>query len=340
MASIKNTVINDDSFIQLPRGNIDDRPSSPQVGMLRFNTELGRAEVWNGNKWAVFSFNPVQASGGNINEVELAGTNYRIHAFTSIGNDTFTVSNPGSAGAVDVLIVAGGGSSDGDVAGAGGAGGLIFSQEQPIDAQSYTITVGDGGAEFDGDPRTTGESYPTGRNGDNSSAFGLTAIGGGRGGNYNTNNGGNGGSGGGSGGGTSFNSGGSGTTGQGNGGGDHDGGTSPQRSPGGGGAGAAGGNSSSSAGGAGGAGLYYGDIFSDSYGENGFFAGGGGGGYQGSNTGAGGIGGGGDGKDRVTAFRGNDGLPNTGGGGGGNAHPHEGRAGGGSGVVLIRYQIG
>lgn len=295
----------------------------------------------------------IQASGGSITDLEIGGVTYRYHAFTNTGNSTFSVSNLGTSGQIEYLIVAGGGSSDADVGGAGGAGGLltnVTSSPLNINAQNYTITVGAGGAGADGSCSGNIFSYPSGQNGQNSSAFGLTAIGGGRGGNYNTNDGGNGGSGGGAGGGatSTYNQGGSGTSGQGFDGGDHSGDTSPHMSGGGGGAGGPGQPSvANTRGGAGGVGLdlsaYFPNWGTNSSngltGTRGWFAGGGGGGYAGSNVGAGGIGGGGDGKNRATCSRGNDGLPNTGGGGGGNAHPHYGRAGGGSGIVIIRYPI-
>lgn len=51
MATLKNTTIDDSGFLQLPRGTTAQRPVSPTVGMLRFNTTFGLAEVYNGSNW-------------------------------------------------------------------------------------------------------------------------------------------------------------------------------------------------------------------------------------------------------------------------------------------------
>jgi hypothetical protein len=54
MATLKNTTINDTGFLNLPSGNTVQRPSSPVAGMVRFNTTLGYAEVYNGATWIKF----------------------------------------------------------------------------------------------------------------------------------------------------------------------------------------------------------------------------------------------------------------------------------------------
>lgn len=54
MATLKNTTINDTGFLTIPSGNTAQRPSPANTGMLRFNTTLGYAEVYNGNTWIRF----------------------------------------------------------------------------------------------------------------------------------------------------------------------------------------------------------------------------------------------------------------------------------------------
>lgn len=54
MATLKNTTINDTGYMGLPVGNTDQRPVSPVAGMVRFNTTLGYAEVYNGATWLKF----------------------------------------------------------------------------------------------------------------------------------------------------------------------------------------------------------------------------------------------------------------------------------------------
>ena len=51
MANFKNTIINDTGFITLPAGTFDERPASPSAGMIRFNTEAGVTEFFDGNDW-------------------------------------------------------------------------------------------------------------------------------------------------------------------------------------------------------------------------------------------------------------------------------------------------
>lgn len=51
MATLKNTTINDTGFLTLPSGNIAQRPVSPSSGMMRYNSDLSRSEVYNGSIW-------------------------------------------------------------------------------------------------------------------------------------------------------------------------------------------------------------------------------------------------------------------------------------------------
>jgi len=217
---------------------------------------------------------------------------------------------------VTYLMVAGGGSGGVNSSSGGGAGGLLQGITTLTPGTPYSFVIGAGGASVSS---PTSGSLANGLPGSNTTAFSLTAIGGGYG------NGGNGGSGGGGGG--------TGTSGQGNAGGS----SGPA---GGGGAGAAGGSFSGSwpnsgTGGAGGAGLITVIAGSSTY-----YAGGGGaaGDPRGVAAGAGGIGGGGSGASAAGAA-GGSGTVNTGGGGGATAFgwgSNQGNSGaGGSGVVII-----
>lgn len=273
-----------------PTGTTAQRPANPQVGMSRWNSDTGAYEVWTGTEWK-----------------QLASGVYTI----------------------DFLLVAGGGSGGyGGGTGAyggGGAGGVIYTTGYGgiTPGNSYTITVGSGGATATG-------AYES-NNGANSTAFGQTAIGGG-GGTAKS---------GGSGGGAN-NGYGSGTSGQGNNGA---GLSSGGAGGGGGGAGAAGNNQYGGGAGAGGIGLSY-----DITGTGVFYAGGGGGGgnADGGNY-AGGGGGSGGGSGGANAYPGGSGdggaaTANLGGGGGGGANVLDGSSSGhayggagGSGVVIIRY---
>jgi hypothetical protein len=338
MAILKNTTVNDTGFLQLPAGTTAQRPS-PVAGQMRFNTTTGKAEFYSGNAaaWIGTASSGVIATGGNsVYDVDVDGVTYRVHVFTSIGDSTFTVIRGGRA---EYLIVAGGGSGGsgegnpaGDSPGGGGAGGLLtgFTTVTP---QAYTITVGAGAS-----TRVTTVSA-NGSNGQNSSAFGLTAIGGGAGARE-EGPGFAGGSGGGGGGSciSGRKAGGSATAGQGNAGGTGgDSGCSRRAGGGGGGAGIAGGDDRGNFGGNGGNGLLLGitGIYT-------FYAGGGGGGNsanQGGAAGLGGLGGGGAGGTSPNG-PGTDATPNTGAGGGGTGSGTSLINGlGGSGIVVVRYPL-
>ena len=214
---------------------------------------------------------------------------------------------------ISYLIVGGGGGGGTDAAGGGGAGGMIVGSMALVSGNIYTVTVGNGGA-----PNTTGT---------NSVFNGITALGGGCGGNDNQ-SGGPGGSGGGSG---YQGSGGSGTAGQGNAGGSGNNNTG-YYGAGGGGAGGAGSNAPGAApGGSGSSSTISGSVL--------YYAGGGGGGFGGSPSGGAGAGGignpsgtGGGGNGHV----GGNGTTNAGGGGGGGGGTAAG-GNGGSGVVILSY---
>ena len=270
-----------------------------------------------------------KALGGDF--IRYDGTNW-YHAFTSSGTFTSTAQLT-----CDILQIAGGGSGctgggyQGE--GGGGAGGVLYSPTQNIASGVYTVLVGAGGS-------ITNTSN-AGTYGNNSSFYGLTAIGGGAGGGGDGGAGGSGGGGGSQPQGTAGGNGGLGTSGQGNNGGH--GYWSGSFGAGGGGAGAAGTNASSGVATAGGVGTStyssWGSLFVLGQNSSGtyYFAGGGGGGIQSGSAGAGGIGGGGAGG---SGANGTAGSANTGGGGGGagdsGATARLGGAGG-SGVVIIRY---
>jgi uncharacterized protein (DUF1810 family) len=302
----------------------------------------------------------IQATGGTIQTYSSGGKFYKSHTFTSVGNNTFTVtqlSNDSTKNVLDYLIIGGGGGGGSWYYGGGGGAGGYLTTLTPTPGNTtpkpkitpsltnYTITVGGGGAQN--------------QNGQNSSAFGQTAIGGGRGGQDNTNGGGQAGFSGGSGGGgstgwgyTTNNAGGSATSGQG-----FNGGTGTLHAGGGGGAGQAGRNGIQDATkGVGGDGL----PSKIRTGVDEYRAGGGAGSIDanyppsGSPTRVqGGLGGGGysagststsGGWNRTPRTSAAPGQLNTGSGGGAglhNAHSEFTSGGaGGSGIVIIRYEVG
>jgi len=317
------------------------------------------------------------ATGGVISDYldPSPGKVYRAHVFTSSG--TFNVTATGSFGdTVEYLVVAGGGggggSESGDLGGGGGAGGLrtnlsghpLAGSAFPVSTSpgSYTVTVGAGGASEPPGAVPGGKSILAGQRG-NPSVFGpITSTGGGAGGAVYSSYGQSGGSGGGAG--IQYSSNGSlipASTGTGNtpsvspsqgnpGGGSRHNPGSSAGTGGGGGAGGAGGDApASTVGGTGGIGvqvLIAGPPASDQpvgtpgpASGKGWFSGGGGGSTgttPSSNAGVGGSGGGGNGVAGTGA--GTNGTVSTGGGGGSSRTDKSGL--GGSGIVVVRYQIG
>ena len=250
-------------------------------------------------------------------------------SFTS--NGTFTATFTGT---VEYLIVAGGGGGGG-WGGGGGAGG-VRTGSVAVTPQGYSIVIGGGGSRGD-------SAYNPGGRGGDSSAFGITANGGGGGGWYNANNAPSGTLGSGGGGGMGESGGGSGaagTAGQGNSGGNGSSNVSSwtsNRGGGGGGAGGAGFSGIVSSVGLSNAGRGGDGVVWPSGGST--FYGGGGAGHGGytSGRGIGGAGGGGAGG-RYEAVGGDDGGANTGGGGGGAWGGSGQLCGlGGSGIVIVRF---
>ena len=381
MAQLKSTTINDTGFLQLPSGNSTQRPGSPTAGMFRFNTELGYPEYFTGSFWLPLNQSPISATGGDaVEDVTINGETFRVHAFTSIGQSTLEVSTTSRA-PVDVLIVAGGGSGGGGSSGShkgggGGAGGLIFFPGLVLTGTVYGINVGDGGPQVGAQ---SGGSRQRGINGENTTAFGLTAVGGGGGGRDSGGPGQPGGSGGGGHYRASPITGGPGVqptelapSGQPYGFGNKGGNSTGDHGAGGGGAGARGRrDDEGTADGtirmgrwAGGEGLSqvsiggitynFAQMFGTAYGEveNGqaWFAGGGGSGTASNgieNSGAGGLGGGGagayerDGGGTVWEPGSSKGQPGFANTGGGGGGAREGISGeGGSGIVIVRYRMG
>jgi hypothetical protein len=291
---------------------------------------VDRDPVWVTGSGSLGTLDDRLISGAQTYQYSSGGTTYQVVKFLAPGTYTWTAPLTGS---VDALIVGGGGASGSNNGGGGGAGGVLLQSSVSVTSgNTYTIVVGAGGRAY----RSGGAS---GENGQNSSAFGYTAIGGGggMGGNYavlttsGTPVAGSGGSGGGQS--RGVGSPGTGTSGQGK-----NGRNNPSANVGGGGAGATQGQVELGTGSAGGNGYT-----TDIDGTSRVYGGGGGGGDEAGNTPpSGGTGGGGRGAGTgggITVARryGTSGTANTGGGGGADVNGSSICGGGGSGIVIIRY---
>lgn len=170
MATLKNLTINDTGFIQLPAGTTAQRPGTAVSGMMRWNTDYNRNEIYDGTAW-VLTQGSNYATGGTVST---AG-GYRIHTFTTTGATSFTMTYPGT---VEVLLVGAGGGGCG-IGGGGGAGGFVYESQVQMGAGTYTVNVGTGGG---GEPsHNTGASPGTPSNITGPAFTRLQAVGGGRG---------------------------------------------------------------------------------------------------------------------------------------------------------------
>lgn len=298
------------------------------ITSISLDTEYGVGGNWiQGSTASLYGINRQSAIGKPkaIGGAIAFANGFWYHTFT--GSGTFS---PQANLSCEALVVAGGGSG-GDASsgttyrhgGGGGAGGFLTTVASVSAGISYPVLVGAGGSP--GTPGVYNPNASVSNSGINSSALGVTALGGGAGLSYGV--GLTGGSGGGSGGQNDNYVGGTGTAGQGNNGG-RSGSGYPSGGGGGGGAGGAGANggNGTSGGGVGGPGLPW---------AGSYYAGGGAGG---GGTSSGGIGGGGSATGTNTT--GNPGTANTGGGGAGSLNSEGNTAyggAGGSGIVIIRY---
>ena len=111
--SSQNTVFNSTGAITLSSGTTAERPGSPVVGMIRYNTTESRYEVYEAGGWAF-----------------LRSTAYSYN--------------------IEYLVVAGGGGGAGASGGAGGGGGAGGFRTATgfllTSVTTYTVTVGAGGA--------------------------------------------------------------------------------------------------------------------------------------------------------------------------------------------------
>lgn len=252
-----------------------------------------------------------------------AGTWISVSASTVTSISTTTTPTTATADYLNVGGGGGGGGSDaGSGAGGGGGAGQVATGSSSFSVGAYAVTVGEGG---------TGGNNATGNNGSSSIIAGISTAYGGAGGGKNGVNGSNAVSGGSGGGAGDGGTGGTGSTGGNNGG---DGNTTTTNSGGGGGgAGAVGQAGDAADGGGGGIG-----VASTISGTSTYYGGGGGGGRDTGSGGLGGQGGGGNGN-LIADGDGEAGDANTGGGGGGAGGTFDGGTGG-SGIVVIAYNLG
>lgn len=277
------------------------------------------------------------ASGGTVSVITVGSRTYKVHTFTYESDSDFYIPDSMSETPIEYLLIGGGGSGASNNTnketgvGGGGAGGVVTNLGRPVKFApgTYRVVVGAGG--------TSSYREGNGLNGGNSSinGAGLVALGGGGGGRLDA-NGNSGGSGGGAGYREGFDNPGLSLERQGNSGGFGWRGCSSDACSaggGGGGAGSAGLPASQGNGGIGGDG-----IINNITGKSVWYAAGGGGGGIGIGVGRRGISGDG-GYPRSSGKNGKNGTGSGGGGAASGSNTKTQGGLGGSGIVIIRYEI-
>jgi len=127
--------------------------TAPVEGQFSFLADSDRVEFYDGSDWVQYSPGYVQAVVGSTTGSPATGTFTDVNGLTweffdFTGNGSITISAEGYA---DCLVVGGGGGGAQDVAAgrtsrAGGGAGGVRRGLVYLDADTYTITIGAGGA--------------------------------------------------------------------------------------------------------------------------------------------------------------------------------------------------
>lgn len=88
MSTLKNTIINDTGFLQMPSGTTAQRPASPSNGMIRYNTTLGVLEAYASGSWVV-----IGAQLGTQNNPATSATQLKNAGITTNGVYYYTLSS-------------------------------------------------------------------------------------------------------------------------------------------------------------------------------------------------------------------------------------------------------
>jgi hypothetical protein len=76
MATLKNTLIDDTGYLQLPSGTTAQRPVSPSAGYMRFNTTESVVEVYSNGQWKSFAYaDGIPVTDGLIMYLDAGDTN-------------------------------------------------------------------------------------------------------------------------------------------------------------------------------------------------------------------------------------------------------------------------
>ncbi len=91
---LKNREIQSGSTgIRIPTGSAANRPDSPVFGMIRYNTDSGLVEFYNGTLWATLS------AGGSVS--------YTVDDFTGDGSTTVFVMSEAESDETQIIVFVG-----------------------------------------------------------------------------------------------------------------------------------------------------------------------------------------------------------------------------------------
>ena len=124
------------------------------IGTLVYNSQTGQVEGYGPVGWVSLGSlldEGMTATGGVIGDYQEGNKIYRSHTFASSGYFEVTKLSSRYSNSVDLMMVGGGGAGAGSVyglggGGGGGAGGLKYIQGVLVAESSYSIVIGAGGA--------------------------------------------------------------------------------------------------------------------------------------------------------------------------------------------------
>ena len=146
MANLQTTITA--TYAQPAAGTTAQRPGSPSVGAMRYNTDLKYTEIYNGTSWTKFAHSATVKNHADVTttsgqHITYHSDVYKVHQFVGTGRHIFT---PRYTGTIEVLCIAGGGGGGRHSGGGGGAGGVVYNTSYSVTAgQNYTVVVGPGG---------------------------------------------------------------------------------------------------------------------------------------------------------------------------------------------------
>ena len=142
MATLKNTLIDDTGYLQLPSGTTAQRPVSPSAGYMRWNTTESYIEVYDGSGWKELGY---LSSGPNVvtDSLIMYWDADNTSSYPGTGNTIYDISNSGTTynGTFSNTITY---TTDNGykVLGTNGSNSYIYNTAINLSSSNYTVMVG------------------------------------------------------------------------------------------------------------------------------------------------------------------------------------------------------